>query len=60
MNLASIIATLAEVGSGLPAYKALFDQVVGAFSDSDQAELKAAYDRAMASSDAAHRDAQSL
>ena len=60
MNLASIIATRAEVGAGLPAYKALFDQVVGAFNEGDRAELKAAYARAIAASDAAHRDAQSL
>ncbi len=60
MNIADILKTIAMVGSDLPAYKALLDQVLSLFSETDQEKLKAAYAQAMARSDAAHAAAQKL
>jgi hypothetical protein len=60
LNIPSIIATAFEVGSDLPAYKALFDQVVNLFDEDDQETLKAGMAEALAAADAQHRAAQSL
>lgn len=60
MNFEKVLETLLMIGSDLPAYKALFEQVASLFSDDDQDKLKAAYAEAMAASDAAHKAAQEL
>lgn len=60
MDLQKILSSLVLIGSDLPAYKALFDQVVLAFAEDDQAALREAYEKAKARSDAAHQAAQSL
>lgn len=60
MNLDTILKTILMIGSDLPAYKALFDQVVGAFSEEDQEKLKQTYAEAIAASDKAHAAAQSI
>lgn len=60
MNIAfdRVLHTATLVGAELPAYKALFDQVVELFSPATQDELKARYAEAIKTSDAAHRRAQ--
>lgn len=60
MNFEKITQTLVMLGSDFPAYRALFEQVVTLFSDSDQERLKIEYEKAMTNADAAHRAAQSL
>jgi hypothetical protein len=60
MDVAKILATVAMIGSDLPAYAALFNQVKTLLSDADQATLQAAYADAMAASDKAHAAAQAL
>jgi len=60
MDLQKILNTIALLGSNLPAFKALFDQVVNAFDGDDQDVLKATYADMMSKSDAAHRAAQEL
>jgi hypothetical protein len=60
MDLTKILGTVLQIGADLPAYKALFDQVVATFSDDDQAVLKARYAEMKAKSDAAHAAAQGL
>lgn len=60
MNIEEIIKTMLLIGSDLPAYKALLDQVVAAFSEDDQALLQQTYADARKRSDAAHEAAQSL
>lgn len=60
MNLSAILNAITLVGSNLPAFKALFDQVVDAFDEKDQAVLKTAYAEMQAKSDAAHKAAQAL
>lgn len=60
MDIAKILETVALIGSDLPAYEALFAQVVTAFSGSDQDKLKQAYADAKAAADKAHAAAQSL
>lgn len=60
LNLEKIIATTLQVGAGMPAYRALFDQVVDLFHEDDQAILKDRLAEAMAVSDAQHKAAQSL
>jgi len=47
-------------GSHLPAFKALFDSVVGTLNEGDQEKLKAAYAEHMAKSDDLHSRIQSL
>lgn len=54
----SVLATLSLVGSNLPAYKALLDEVLTLFSQEDRDTLRAAYERAKADSDAQHAAAQ--
>lgn len=56
MDLAKILETLAMAGANLPAYKALLDQVLQVVEGTDKLTLE----QAIAESDAAHRDAQSL
>lgn len=60
MNIAAIIKTMVETGAHLPAYKQLLDQVMGLFGEHDQAELKQAYEQALARADEAHTRAQQL
>lgn len=58
LNIGQILDTITKAGSHLPAFKALFDQVVETFGDADQATLKDAYSKARAASDQAHGDLQ--
>ena len=58
MNLANVLRAMLEVGANLPAFKSLFDQAVGTFSEADQASLQAAYRDVMAENDAGHRRLQ--
>lgn len=60
MNLAAILNTISLVGSNLPAFKALLDQVISTFDEQDQEVLKTAYAEMQAKSDAAHQVAQAL
>jgi hypothetical protein len=60
MNLDKLIQTVLMIGADLPAYKALFDQVVATFSETDQDAAKTAYADALAQAKAAHEAAQSL
>lgn len=60
MDLQSILKTMALIGSGLPAYKALLDQVIDLFDPADQDTLKASYASALADAESAHKAAQSL
>ena len=52
MDLNKILSTLTLIGANLPAYKALYDQVIAAFSEKDQAKLQEAYRLAMEENDA--------
>lgn len=54
----NIAATIGMIGSDLPAYKALFEQVVATLGSQDQAALRKTYADAMAASDRAHAAAQ--
>jgi hypothetical protein len=58
--LTALLNTVLLVGSDLPAYKALFDQVVDMLSEDDQATAKEAYEKALADAHTAHRDAQAI
>lgn len=60
MNIDAILKTMLLIGSNLPAYRQLLDQVIAAFSEDDQAKLKASYADALAEAERAHRDAQAL
>lgn len=60
MNFEKIIQTLVMIGADLPAYRALFEQVVALFDESDQDKLKEQYARAIEAADAAHRAAQDI
>ncbi len=62
LDIARVVATTALQGTGLPAYKALFDEIVGAFDGQPetQQELKDAYAVAMVDAKAAHDAAQAL
>jgi hypothetical protein len=60
MTLAAVINAIGLAGSNLPAFKALFDQIVETFGEDDQATLKQTYADAMAASDAQHAAAQKL
>lgn len=57
-DFATILKIVEGAGDAVPAFKALFDQVVATFSEDDQDKLKAAYAEARAKSDAAHVGAQ--
>ena len=58
--LATILKTVVMIGSDLPAYKALFDDLVAMLSDEDQKAAKDAYAAAMERARAAHEAAQSI
>lgn len=60
MNFEAIVKTLLMIGADLPAYRALFEQVVKLFEESDQERLKEQYAETMRIADAAHKEAQSL
>lgn len=60
MDLEKIIETVKMVGAATPAFIELFAQVKTLVSETDQAKLQTAYDKAMANSDAAHQAAQNL
>ena len=60
MELTSILKTMALIGSNLPAYKALLDQVIGLFEPADQETLKTSYAAALADAKSAHEAAQAL
>lgn len=60
VSLDKVLATLLMIGSNLPAFKALFEQVISTFSEQDQATLKLEYAKAIAAADEAHAAAQSL
>lgn len=56
-NLASVLKLLPAVGpvvGALPAFKEIFDQIVGTFGQKDQAVLKEAYADLMAENDEGH------
>lgn len=55
---AAVMGAIKLAGAAAPAFKALFDQVVPLFSETDQAKLKDAYAQARARSDAAHEGLQ--
>ena len=58
MNYDAIIQTMLLAGADLPAYKALFDQIVSTMKSDDQEYLKTSYADAMAAADRAHAAAQ--
>lgn len=60
MEIVAILKTIELAGSALPAFKALFDQVVDTFDEDDQVKLKQSYADAMAASDRQHERAQNL
>lgn len=60
MDVNAILKTMALIGSNLPAYKQLLDQVIGLFEPADQEKLQTSYDAALADAAAAHQAAQSL
>jgi hypothetical protein len=62
LDLPRVLSTLALAGSGLPAFKALYDTVVDALDDKPetQDQLRKEYAAALQDADAAHRDAQAL
>lgn len=60
MDLQSILKTMALIGSNLPAYKQLLDQVIDLFEPAEQETLKTSYAAALADADAAHKAAQAL
>lgn len=60
MNFEKILTTITAIGSDLPAYKMLFDQVVSSFNETDQVKLRQTYADALAAADKAHAAAQAL
>lgn len=58
MNYDAIMQTMLLVGADLPAYKALFDQIISTMHSDDQASLKLAYEDALKAADRAHAAAQ--
>lgn len=60
MDITKILETVMAIGSDLPAYKQLFDQVVSTFGERDQEKLRATYAEALAAADKAHAAAQAL
>lgn len=58
LSVAGVLRALELAGTALPAFKALFDQVLGTFSEQDQDRLKQAYEAARQRSDAAHGGVQ--
>lgn len=58
MTIDNIIATITLAGSDLPAYKALFDEIISTMSSDDQAALQATYTNSMVAAASAHAAAQ--
>lgn len=58
--LATILKTVVMVGSDLPAYRALFDDLVAMLGEEDQRAAKDAYAAAMERAKAAHEAAQAI
>lgn len=56
MDFGKVLKAIELAGSALPAFQALFQQVLPLFNESDQDKLKDAYARARAASDAADAD----
>lgn len=60
MQLDKVIAAVLMIGSDLPAFKALFEQVLHSFGPADQATLRQTYAEAIAAADKAHAAAQAV
>lgn len=60
MSLDKVIAALLMIGSDLPAFKALFEEVVQTFGPADQATLRQTYAEAILAADKAHAAAQTI
>lgn len=60
MDISKILETIVAIGSDLPAYKLLFDQVISTFEEKDQVVLRQTYADALAAADRAHAAAQAL
>lgn len=60
MNLTNILKTMALIGSNLPAYKQLLDQVIDLFEPADQDVLKTSYAAALRDAQSAHEAAQAV
>ena len=58
--LATLLKTVVMIGSDLPAYKALFDDLVAMLGEEDQQAAKDAYVVAMERAKAAHRAAEAI
>lgn len=58
MSFDAIMRTISLIGSDLPAYKALFEQIVSTMHSEDQKTLKLAYSDAMDAAARAHAAAQ--
>lgn len=58
--LATLLKTVVMIGSDLPAYKALFDDLVAMMGEEDQQAAKDAYVVAMERAKAAHRAAEAI
>lgn len=58
MNVATLLEILQLVGADTPAFIALYNRVVSAMTEKDQATLKSAYAEMQTESDQAHTDAQ--
>lgn len=55
-----ILNAIKLAGAELPAFKTLFDGIVGTLHEKDQDKLKAAYAEAMKKSDDIHKQIQDL
>ncbi len=60
MDLTKILNAVVSIGSDLPAFKQIFDEVVQTFEPTDQATLQQAYADAMVAADKAHAAAQAI
>lgn len=58
LTVEGVLRALMAGGAAAPAFKELFEQVVGLFHGQDQATLKEAYADAMADNDEGHRRLQ--
>lgn len=58
LTVAGVMGAIEKVGASLPAFIDLFNQVIDAFSEDDQATLKDALEQARKNADAAHSAAQ--
>lgn len=60
MNFEKILTTIVAIGSDLPAYKQLFEQVLSTFGETDQTKLRETYAQALDAAARAHAAAQAL